>query len=217
MIWSRLDTAIALRLHVRALATARSAARTAGSECALRADRTAVRPLSAQCAVRTAAVRCTVRSFSLRSAHENSACVHALRSKKTQCARFHRCAFTKSALKIPQCGPQAPHRGTAVRSSPPALRPRPVAEPRPVAWKPLPIRRCGAVRAAEALLRACSPHPDLLRYIVIRLSFGRGAVRVPWRVGAVAGRWMPCVTSAWTSGLKRFRVIFVVSHTAHER
>jgi hypothetical protein len=39
---------------------------------------------------------------------------------------------------IPQCGPQIPHRGTAVRSSSPALRPRPVAEPRPVASNPLP-------------------------------------------------------------------------------
>ena len=40
---------------------------------------------------------------------------------------------------IPQCGPQAPHRGTTVRSSSPALRPRPVAEPRPVASNPLPM------------------------------------------------------------------------------
>ena len=39
---------------------------------------------------------------------------------------------------IPQCDPQIPHRGTAVRSSSPALRPRPVAGPRPVASNPLP-------------------------------------------------------------------------------
>jgi len=65
-------------------------------------------------------------------------CARKQRTAFTHCARFHRSAFTKSALKIPQCGPQAPHRGTAVRSSPPALRPRPVAEPRPVASNPLP-------------------------------------------------------------------------------
>ena len=45
------------------MATARSAARTASSEGALRADRSAVRPLSAQCLV-----RCAGRSFSVRTA-----------------------------------------------------------------------------------------------------------------------------------------------------
>ena len=50
------------------MATARSAARTVSSEGALRAERSAVRPLSAQCALRTAAVRCAVRSFSVSTA-----------------------------------------------------------------------------------------------------------------------------------------------------
>ena len=73
---------------------------------ALRADRTAVRPLSAQCAVRTAAVRCTVRSFSPRSAHENS----ALRS---------RTALEKNAVRSipPQCVHEKRTENPAVRSA----------------------------------------------------------------------------------------------------
>ena len=106
------------------MATARSAARTASSEGALRADRSAVRPLSAQCAVRSAAVRCcAVRSFSVRTAHQNSALrsrtaldFTALRSIFTpHCARFHRSAFVSPRSAQAQCGRFRPHRCRAVR------------------------------------------------------------------------------------------------------
>ena len=115
------------------MATARSAARTASSEGALRADRSAVRPLSAQCAVRTAAVRCALRSFSVRTA-------------LTHCARFHRTAVDfHTALRSisPHCVRFPPQCASAVRSiqtaQVPRSAPRPVTEPRPVAWKPLPM------------------------------------------------------------------------------
>ena len=87
---------------------------------ALRADRLAVRPLSAQCGA-------ALRSISA-----------AVRSICPQCGRFsHRTAVDFPRFRS-QCGPQTPHRGTAVRSSSAALRPRPVTEPRPVTGKPLP-------------------------------------------------------------------------------
>ena len=94
------------------MATARSAARTASSEGALRADRSAVRPLSAQCALRTAAVQCAVRSFSVRTALDFT----ALRSIFTpHCARFHRSAFVSPRSAQAQCGRFRPHRCRAVR------------------------------------------------------------------------------------------------------
>ena len=100
------------KLMATARSAARSAARTASSEGALCADRSAVRPLSAQCALRTAAVQCAVRSCSVRTALDFT----ALRSIFTpHCARFQRTAFVSPRSAQVQCGRVRPHRCRAVR------------------------------------------------------------------------------------------------------
>jgi hypothetical protein len=113
-----------------------------------RSDRSAADERAVLGAVRTAhcgsaVPQCGLFHCALRT--KTAHCVHALRSKKTQCVHEMRTDYPAVRSASTAQGDRN------VRSSPPALRPRPVAEPRPVASNPHPIiRRSGLHAHAHA-------------------------------------------------------------------